>query len=110
MWDRKKVRHGTPIDGRYLALAGRRVNLRGTSLGSDEEDKRKKMKRAMIVLTVLSVFAVSAFTGMSARQGGGMMSGGWWWGMNSVWLFMAVSMILVVYGVFSILKRGEGGK
>lgn len=110
MWDRKKVSQGTPIDGRYLALAGRRVNLRGTSLVSDEEDKRKKMKRAMIVLTVLSVFAVSAFTGMSARQGGGMMSGGWWWGMNSVWLFMAVSVILVVYGVFSIMKRGEGGK
>lgn len=109
MWDRKKVSHGTPIDGRYLALAGRRVNLRGTSLVSDEV-KRKKMKRAMIVLTVLSVFAVSAFTGMSARQGGGMMSGGWWWGMNSVWLFMAVSVILVVYGVFSIMKRGEGGK
>ncbi|HSQ16011.1 MAG TPA: hypothetical protein VLQ94_06875, partial [Candidatus Binatia bacterium] len=106
MWDRKKISHGTPIDGRYLALAGRRVNLRGTSLVSDEEDKRKKMKRAMIVLTVLSVFAVSAFTGMSARQGGGMMSGGWWWGMNSVWLFMAVSVILVVYGVFSIMKRG----
>lgn len=110
MWDRKKVCHRTQIDGRYLALAGRRVNLRGTSLVSDEEDKRKKMKRAMIVLTVLSVFAVSAFTGMSARQGGGMMSGGWWWGMNSVWLFMAVSVILVVYGVFSIMKRGEGGK
>jgi uncharacterized membrane protein len=82
------------------------VNLRGTSLGSDEEDNRKKMKSGRIVLTVLSVFAVSVFTGMSARQGGGMMSGGWWWGMNSVWLLMAVSVILVVYGVFSIMKRG----
>ena len=68
------------------------------------------MKRAMIVLTVLSVLSVSVFTGMSARQGGGMMNGGWWWGMNSVWLLMAVSVILVVYGVFSIMKRGQEGK
>jgi len=105
-WGRKKVHHETPIDGRFLALAGRRVNLRGTSLVSDEEEKKKGTKRAMIVLTVLSVFAVSVFAGMSARQGGGMMSGGWWWGMNSVWLLMAVSVILVVYGVFSIMKRG----
>ena len=106
MWDPKKVSHETPIDGRYLALAGRRVNLRGTSLVSDEENNRKKMKRARIVLMVLSVLAVSVFTGMSAHQGGGMMSGGGWWGMNSVWLLMAVSVILVVYGVFSIMKRG----
>ena len=107
MRDRKKVSHGTPIDGRYLALAGRRVNLRATSLVSGEEDKRKTMKRAMIVLTILFVFAVSAFAEMSARQGGSMMSGGWWWGMNSMWLLLAISVILVVYGVFSIRKRGQ---
>lgn len=107
MWNRKKVRHETPIDGRYLALAGKMMNLRGTSLVSDEEEKRKRTKRAMIVLTILCVFAVSAFAGMSARQGGGMMNGGLWWGMNSVWLFMAVSVILVVYGVFSIMKRKQ---
>ena len=106
MWGRKKVCNETPIDGRYLALAGRKVNLRGISLVSDEEEKRKKTKRGMIVLTILLVFTASAFTEMSARQGGGMMNGGWWWGMNSVWLFMAVSVILVVYGVFSIMKRG----
>ena len=104
MWARKKVSHETPIDGRYLALAGRRVNLPGTSLGSEVEDRRKKMKRISIVLTILSGFSVAAFSGISARQGGGMMNGGWWWGMNSVWLFMAISVILVVYGVFSIMK------
>jgi hypothetical protein len=105
MWDRKKVRHGTPIDGRYLALAGRRVNPRGTSLVSGEEDQRKKMKRVTIVLTILFAFAVSAFAGMGARQGGGMMISGKWWGMNSVWFFMVISVVFVVYGVFSIMKR-----
>ena len=64
------------------------------------------MKKAMIVLTILLVFTVSAFAEMGALQGGGMISGGWWWGRNSVWLFMAISVILVVYGVFSIMKRG----
>jgi hypothetical protein len=106
MWGRKKIRQGTPIDGRYLALGGRKLNLRGTSLVSEVEDGRKKLKRALVVLTILSVFSAAAFSEMGARQGGGMMRGGWWWGMNSVWLFMAVSVILVVYGVFSILKRG----
>ena len=106
MWGRKKVCNETPIDGRYLALAGRRVNLRGTSLVSEGEDRGKKMQKVLIVSTILSVFSVAAFSGMSARQGGGMMNGGWWWGMNSVWLFMAISVILVVYGVFSIMKRG----
>ncbi|MGZ9138073.1 MAG: hypothetical protein ACXW4K_11550 [Candidatus Deferrimicrobiaceae bacterium] len=110
MWGRKNVCHGTPIDGLYLALAGRRVNLRGTSFVSDEEEKRKKMKKVMIALTILLVFTVSAFAEMSAIQGGGMMNGGWWWGRNSVWLFMVISVILVVYGVFSIMKRGKEGK
>jgi hypothetical protein len=103
--DRKKFSHETPIDGRYLALSGRSVNLPGTSLVSEVEDRRKKMKWISIVLTILAGFTVAAFSGISARQGGGMMNGGWWWGMNSVWLFMAISVILVVYGVFSILKH-----
>jgi preprotein translocase subunit SecY len=105
MWDRKKVSHGTPIDGRYLALAGKMMNLRGTSLVSDEEAKRRKMKRVTIVLTILFAFAVSAFAGMGARQGGGLMISDKWWGMNSVWFFMVISVVFVVYGVFSILKR-----
>ena len=32
MWGRKKIRKGTMIDGRYLALGMREVNLRGASL------------------------------------------------------------------------------
>ena len=103
---RKKVRHGTPIDGLYLALGGRKLNLRGTSLVSEGEDRGRNLKRVWIGLTILSVFAAAAFSGRSTPQGGGMMSGGWWWGMNSMWLFMAISVILVVYGVFLILKRG----
>lgn len=106
MRGRKKVRHGTPIDGLYLALGGRKVNLRGTSLVSEEEDGGRKLKRVLISLTILSVFTVAAFSGMSTLQGGGMMNGGGWWGMNSIWLFMAISVILVVSGVFSIMKRG----
>ena len=82
------------------------MNLRGTSLVSEGEDRKKMMKRVMIALTILSVFTISAFSEMSTRQGGGMMNGGWWWGMNSIWLFMTISVILVVYGVFSIMKRG----
>jgi hypothetical protein len=106
MRGRKKIRHGTPIDGLYLALGGRKVNLRGTSLVSEGEDRGRIMKKVWIGLTILSVFTAAVFSGMSTRQGGGMMNGGWWWGMNSMWLFMAVSVILVVYGVFSIMKRG----
>jgi hypothetical protein len=105
MRGRKKVCHGTPIDGRYLALAGKMMNLRGTSLVSNEEEKRKKMKRLIIVLTILFAFAVSAFAGMGARQGGGMMISGKWWGMNSIWFFMVISVVFVVYGIFSIMKR-----
>jgi hypothetical protein len=83
MWGRKKVRQGTSIDGRYLALGGREVNLRGTSLLSEGEERRKKMKRVMIVLTILFVFSVSAFAWMGSRQSGGKRSGGVWWGMYS---------------------------
>jgi len=107
MRGRKKIRQGTPIDGRYLALGGREVNFRGTSLFSEQEERRKKMKRVMIVLTVLFVFSISAFAEMSTRQGGGMMNGGWWWGMNSRWVFMVIIAILIVSGIFLIIKRRE---
>ncbi|HEX2719750.1 MAG TPA: hypothetical protein VHM71_02260 [Candidatus Deferrimicrobium sp.] len=65
------------------------------------------MKRVMIVLTILFAFPVSAFAEMSNRQGGGMMRGGWWWGMNSGWYFMILIAILVIFGIFMIMKRGE---
>lgn len=100
------VRQGAPIVGLYLALGGRKVNLRGTSLVTEGEDRGRNLKRVRIGLTILSVFAAAAFSGMSTRQGGGLMNGSGWWGMNSTWLFMAISVILVVYGVFSIMKRG----
>jgi hypothetical protein len=105
MWARKKIFQGTPIDGRYLALGGREVNFRETSLVSEEEERRKKMKRVMSVLTLLFVFSISAIAEMSTRQGNGMMSGGWWWGMNSGWVFMIISAILIILGIFLIMKR-----
>jgi NADH:ubiquinone oxidoreductase subunit 6 (subunit J) len=63
------------------------------------------MKRLMIILTVSSVFTISAFAEMSTRQGGGMMRGGWWWGMNSGWVFMIIIAILIIVGIFLILER-----
>jgi hypothetical protein len=105
MWGRKKICQGTPIDGLYLALGGRKMNFRETFLFSEQEERRKKMKRGMIVLTVLFVFSVSAFAQMSTGQGGGMMGGGWGWGMNSGWFFMIIIAILVILGIFYMMKR-----
>jgi hypothetical protein len=102
---RRRSFQGTPINGRYLALGGREVNFRGTSFYSEQKERRKKMKRVMIVLTVLSVFTVSALAEMSTRQGGGMMGNGWWWGMNSAWFLMIIIAILIIFGIFSIMKR-----
>jgi hypothetical protein len=104
---RRRNFQGTPIDGRYLALGEREVNFRGTSFFFEQNERRRKMKRGLIVLTVsvLSVFTVSALAEMNARQGGGMMGSGWWWGMNSAWFFMIISAILIIFGIFSIMKR-----
>jgi hypothetical protein len=63
------------------------------------------MKRGMMVLAVLFVFCISAFAEMSTRQGGGMMHGGWWMGMNSGWFFMIIIAILIILGIFLIMKR-----
>lgn len=105
MWNRKKIRHETPIDGRFLALGGRGVNSRGSLLFSEQADRRKKMKRGMTVLAVLFVFSISAFAEMSNRQGGGMINGGWWWGMNTVWYSMVVIAVLIIAGIYLIMKR-----
>jgi hypothetical protein len=63
------------------------------------------MKRVMIVLSILFAFNISAFAEMSSRQGGGMMNGGWWWGVNSAWYFMIIIAVLIVTGIFLIMKR-----
>jgi uncharacterized membrane protein len=68
-------------------------------------ERRKKIYRVLFVLMILLAFADSAFAEMSNRQGGGMMNGGWWWGMNSGWYFMIISAILIVFGIFLIMKR-----
>ena len=82
-------------------VACRRV----TAAGDENLWGRKKMNRLMIVLTVLSVFSVSAFAEMSTRQDGGMMRGGWWWGMNSGWFYMIIIAILIIGGIFLIMER-----
>ena len=63
------------------------------------------MKRLMIIVTVLSVFSISAFAQMGTGHGGGMMDGGWGWGMNSGWFFMVIIVILAILGVVYMMKR-----
>jgi len=63
------------------------------------------MKRLMIIVTVLSVFSISAFAQMGTGHGGGMMDGGWGWGMNSGWFFMVIIVILAILGVIYMMKR-----
>jgi hypothetical protein len=63
------------------------------------------MNRVLIVLTILFALNISAFAEMGNRQGGGIMAGGWWWGANSVWYFMAIIAILIITGIFLIMKR-----
>ncbi|HEX8042380.1 MAG TPA: hypothetical protein VF496_02165, partial [Candidatus Deferrimicrobium sp.] len=53
--------------------------------GQTPQERRKKIKRVMVVLMVLFAFSISAFAQMSPGRGGGMMGGGWGWGMNSGW-------------------------
>jgi hypothetical protein len=77
-----------------LPPAGQKVRKRG-----------KPMNRVLVVLMILFAFNLSAFAEMSPRQGGGMMTGGWWWGTNSVWYFMAIIAILLITGIFLIMKR-----
>jgi hypothetical protein len=63
------------------------------------------MKRFIIVLTVLSVFSISAFAQMGTDHGGGMMGGGWGWGMGYGWGFGIIIAILVILGVVYMMKR-----
>ena len=69
------------------------------------QERRAKMKRGMIALTVLFVLSVSAFAQMSTGRGGGMMGGGWGWGMNSGWIFIIIIAILVIIGIAYMMKR-----
>ena len=63
------------------------------------------LKRVMTVLTILFAVPGSSFAEMSDRQGGGMANGGWWWGINSPWYLMILIVVLVITGIFLIMKR-----
>jgi len=65
------------------------------------------MKKGMIFLLLLSVFSISAFAEMGSRQGGGMMDGGWWWGMTSGYYIVTIGAVLIILGIFLIMKRGR---
>ena len=68
-------------------------------------ESRAKMKRLMIVLTVLFVLNLSAFAQMSTGRDGGMMGGGWGWGMNSGLFLIIIIAILVILGIVYMKKR-----
>lgn len=72
---------------------------------SAQEERREKMKRLMMVLSVLFIFNVSAFAEMTTRQGGGMMRGGWWWGMYSGGIFVIIVASLIIGGIYLIMKQ-----
>ena len=63
------------------------------------------MKRATMILAVLSASCISAFAQMGTGQGGGMMGGGWGWGMNSGGVVLILIVVLVILGVFLMTKR-----
>ena len=96
---------------RFRRLAGRssvletRECLHDCERMSVQEERRKKMKRVMMVLSVLFIFHISAFAEMSARQGGGMMRGGWWWGMYSGGFIVIIIASLIIGGIYLIMKR-----
>jgi len=67
--------------------------------------RRKKMKRFMMVSTILFGFSISAFAQMGTGQSGGMMGGDWGWGMGYGWGFGLIILILVVVGIVYVMKR-----
>ena len=68
-------------------------------------DRRKKMKRLMIVLAVLFIFSISALAQINTAHGGGMMDGGWGWEMGHGWGFGIIIVIVVILGVVFMMKR-----
>ena len=86
-------------------IKDRTLSVKEKTVARQKLQKEDKMKRLMIVLTVLFVFSISAFAQMSTSQGGGMMGGGWGWGMNSGWFFMIIIPILVILGIVYMMKR-----
>jgi uncharacterized membrane protein len=75
------------------------------SLGQASQERGAKMKRLMIVLTVLFVSSISAFAQMSTGQGGGMMGGGWGWGMNSGWFFIIIAILVILVIVYMTKRK-----
>jgi len=74
--------------------------------------RRKKMKRLMIVLTVLFAFSTSAVAQMGNNQGNNMMGGDSWgsrWGMGYGfgfgWILLIIVAILVIFGIVYMIKR-----
>ncbi len=63
------------------------------------------MKKLILTVLVLVLFASPIYAQMSTGQGGGMMGGGWGWGMNSGWLLMIIIAILVIVGIVYMIKR-----
>ena len=65
------------------------------------------MKKIILTVLILVLFASPIYAQMSTGQGGGMMGNGWGWGMGfgSGWFFMIIIAILVILGIVYMMKR-----
>ena len=63
------------------------------------------MKKLILTVFILVLFASPIYAQMSTGQGGGMMGGGWGWGMGYGWGFGIIIAILVVVVVAYMMKR-----
>jgi uncharacterized membrane protein len=63
------------------------------------------MKKLILTVLILVLFASPIYAQMSTGQGGGMMGGGWGWGMNSGLFVIIIIAIVVILGIVYMMKR-----
>jgi uncharacterized membrane protein len=63
------------------------------------------MKKLILTVLILVLFASPICAQMSTGQGGGMMGGGWGWGMNPGWVVTIIIAIVVILGIVYMMKR-----
>ena len=67
------------------------------------------MKKIILSVLNLVLFASPIYAQMGTGQGGGMMGNGWGWGMGYGfgfgWVLIIVIAILVIFGIVYMMKR-----
>ena len=63
------------------------------------------MKKLILTVLILVLFASPIYAQMSTGQGGGMMGDGWGWGMNSGWFVLIIIAFLVILAIVYMMKR-----